>query len=1337
MSKVHLTSYLVATRPVLALCLAVGVLIGLPPARAGENKWTSQGPFSGAVTALATDPQSTLPNITVFAGIDGSGVYRSDDGGESWTQENGGLTGTGLLVQDLELVVDIAVEPAFPTLEPTILYAATNGGGVFRATASTAGAPVAPLVWTAINGVGATALGNLFVLSIEVDPNEPNILYAGTNGGGLFRSLDTGATWAEINDGVGQRVVFDVEIPIPTQLDFVINEVHADPDSSGFGGGAETGEFIELKGQPLTTFFGVLVFYQAGAPFVDLVTGVCEPAEDFDVEDDAYEELVVGGTFDTNGLFVVADDAGVANVDQVTGFDLRDDTIAVALHSGGGFVGFNASTRDLLDLVIYSVGGPFDHCIQPAFGLQISGNNQIGASGAGASAARAPDGGDRRSPHLFATLAPTPGQLNVAIEHLLAGTDLNGVFRTDERRVTGRSPEWFPINNGLTSDIVFALAVDGSVPVGCGRLGQSTPYVGTSNDGVFKGTDLCDLVLLDDWVAFNGGLPSGTTIRAMEVSPPLGVVPSMIFAGSEEGKIFRRVTSAGGWEEVFNGLEGIMIDAVEVYQREGTQMVFAGSGHDIAGPAIGLGGGVFATVDSGANWFQTGPRVDALSGIYVEAVEIDPATPTTVYAGTFGGGVFVSTDAGATWAARNTGIPTSGLDAVSRFVLSLALDPSAPATLYAGTDLDGIFKTTDGGTTWAAANTGLPAGHFSIHDLEVDPTASNIVYAATGRLFKSTDGGGSWTLAITGFPTNTTVLDVEIDPVVPTVLYALTENKGLFKSADSGANWFDANTGLTDAFIRSLAVDPSNNTTVYAGTDGSGLFKSADGGLNWLPVSEGLDSLFVLSIAVDTMSSPVGTDSQTLYVGTENGGVFRSTDAANAWAAFNTGLTNFDVLDIEIDPTDSRIRYAGTFGGGVYDFKELERVTIFPSAGLVTTEAGGQATFTAVLTAAPIADVTLTLSSSNTSEGTVSPDTLLFTPGNGLLPQTVTITGVNDGVLDSDQAYVIITDPLQSFDTRFDGVDPIDVAVINQALLPQAPGIAVNPVAGLFTDETGVQATFTVVLTTDPTANVTIPLTSSDTGEGTVSTALLTFTPGNAQTPQTVTVTGVNDGVIDGDQVYSILLGAASSTDVVYNGLDPSDVSLTNLDNGPVSNSLPFETATLGATGQGSGSGSTVSSTVFIGAKFTLAGMSDITSLGGHFVGVGTIFVAIMPLDGGTDFPNTPFNPADALFSTTFNAPATSGEVFIATSFQLAAGRYAIVFGSGFFGATGTAVAPGNDTDIGSPEYFFSPATGGGSYTDGGFNNTRMFVNGSLNTPLIFTDGFESGDTTMWSSTTP
>src|SRR6266853_789344 len=113
----------------------------------------------------------------------------------------------------------------------------------------------------------------------------------------------------------------------------------------------------------------------------------------------------------------------------------------------------------------------------------------------------------------------------------------------------------------------------------------------------------------------------------------------------------------------------------------------------------------FAQVPS---WTGIGP-----GGGIALSLAVDPATPTTLYAGTQGGGAFKSTNGGTSWNAVNSGLP---LNAVVR---ALAVDPTIPTTLYAGTQSGGAFKSTNGGASWTAINTGLT--NLLVFALAIDP----------------------------------------------------------------------------------------------------------------------------------------------------------------------------------------------------------------------------------------------------------------------------------------------------------------------------------------------------------------------------------------------------------------------------------------------------------------------------------------------------------------------------------------------------------------------------------------------------------------------------------------
>lgn len=222
-------------------------------------------------------------------------------------------------------------------------------------------------------------------------------------------------------------------------------------------------------------------------------------------------------------------------------------------------------------------------------------------------------------------------------------------------------------------------------------------------------------------------------------------------------------------------------------------------------------------------------------------------------------------------------------------------------------------------------------------------------------------------------------------------------------------------------------------------------------------------------------------------------------------------------------------------------------IVVMPTTGLVTSEQGAKAAFTIVLKRPPTATVAIALTSGNPAEGSVSPSVLSFTADNYQAPQMAQITGIDDDKPDGAQKFVITTSPATSEDKTYHGIDPVDPEVTN--IDDDTAGFTLMPPSGLITTESGGEAKFTVQLNHAPTADVTIPLSSDNPAEGTVSPAMLTFTALNWMAPQMVTVTGVNDDAKDGAQKYHVVTGAAMSGDGNYNGLEVPDEEITNQDN--------------------------------------------------------------------------------------------------------------------------------------------------------------------------------------------
>ncbi|MBF0350518.1 MAG: hypothetical protein HQM11_05775 [SAR324 cluster bacterium] len=209
-----------------------------------------------------------------------------------------------------------------------------------------------------------------------------------------------------------------------------------------------------------------------------------------------------------------------------------------------------------------------------------------------------------------------------------------------------------------------------------------------------------------------------------------------------------------------------------------------------------------------------------------------------------------------------------------------------------------------------------------------------------------------------------------------------------------------------------------------------------------------------------------------------------------------------------------------------------------------TTELGGGANFTIGLTKQPKDDVVINLTSSDDTEGKVEPLSLTFTT-ESWKEKLVIVMGVDDQAGDGSQEYKILTSVAQSNDAGFNGLDPDDITVVNED--NETAGVSVSPVEKAQTTE-GKVTSVKIKLTKIPTASVTIPFSSSDTTEATVSPAQMVFTTENWNQEQLLTITPIGDLMADDDQKYSIVIGSAVSSDTGYNGLDPKDLDLTNID---------------------------------------------------------------------------------------------------------------------------------------------------------------------------------------------
>ncbi len=483
----------------------------------------------------------------------------------------------------------------------------------------------------------------------------------------------------------------------------------------------------------------------------------------------------------------------------------------------------------------------------------------------------------------------------------------------------------------------------------------------------------------------------------------------------------------------------------------------------------------------------------------------------------------------------------------------------------------GYSIVTAAATSGDAKYSGMNPSDVSVTNNDDGDTAGITVSPTTG--LTTTEGGGqaSFSVVLTSQPTASVTIGISSSDASEGTVSAST-------LVFTAGNWSTAQTvtvtGVDDAvdddnvgysIVTAAAtsidakyngmnppnVSVTNNDDDTAGftvAPTSGLTTTEAGGIAQFTVVLNSQPTADVTVALTSNNTNEGTVSPSSLT-------FTAASWSSPQTVFVTGVDD-DVDDDGVDysivtapATSSDGKYSGINPSNVSVTNlddDVAGVTVSPKTGLTTTEAGGTAAFTVRLDTQPTASVSMTVTSTDTGEGTVSTASLTFTTGDWSTPQTVTVTGVDDALADGDVPYEAVIGTPSSSDPKYSALGADTVSLTN--LDDDSPGILVNPTSGLTTTEAGGTATFTIVLNQIPTADVTVPLSSSDTSEGTVSPSSVTFTTLNWNTPQTVTITGQNDSYVDGDVPYAIVTGAATSTDGTYGGVDPSDVSVTNDD---------------------------------------------------------------------------------------------------------------------------------------------------------------------------------------------
>ncbi len=564
-----------------------------------------------------------------------------------------------------------------------------------------------------------------------------------------------------------------------------------------------------------------------------------------------------------------------------------------------------------------------------------------------------------------------------------AGTETQGVYKS-----TDNGSSWVAANTGIERASINDIIASGPNLLAAAK--SSCPiylniFKSTDNGATWSDTSGLTGKIINSFAikggvvwAFFFALPNDSGIaRSTDDGNTWQVVPSIITdAGesivsddaiivAEDNFIWRSTDDGASWDVV----EQFALTGIGSFAKAGTKLFgaartgiqtstdngaswnfepfsdgafsFSSNGSTIY---LGSASKVFKSTDLGATW------IDMSNGLGNGGIEALLYDGSTLFAGTPADavGIYRSTNGGQNWE------PTAGLPIASEIRSMIAFG----AYVFAGTQGDGIYRSSDHGNTWAKTDVNNPllanalVLAFCVKD-------NNLFAGAINGIYKSTDGGATFQRTLNGFPPNMGVTAYSLTAsggnVVAAVSVSFSPSEGLqgiFYSPDDGSIWHQATLPIMPTAITSVASDGSS--LAYAAVFGQsssvkGLYKSTDAGVTWTQrqalnvdierlAANGSNvlagDLFGAYYSTDfgeswAFSDPPGNcpfgcgiftytfRGSSVFAGDEVG-MFHSTDRGASWIPINEGFPQCPIPDVEASCADNNYLFAGTFGEGVW-----------------------------------------------------------------------------------------------------------------------------------------------------------------------------------------------------------------------------------------------------------------------------------------------------------------------------------------------------------------------------------------------------------------------------------
>lgn len=622
---------------------------------------------------------------------------------------------------------------------------------------------------------------------IAVDPKDANVVYAGTEHMGLWKSTDAGQTWSEVgySGDMGRlgKITAIVIAPSNTKVVYAawVEEVDRSTDAGAHWTRTDLLDAgVRINGLAVSPDKADIVYAALGEPQSPATQGVFKSSDG-------------GESWTQLGFSSAAFAVAVAASSPDTMYLGSNDGVYKSTDGGGTWTKVYTGARS------GDVSGGV-----PSVAVDPSDANTVYAVADGT--VKSTNGGSTwtkvRSSGAQVVVSPSDPKV-------LYLRDGPTIFKSVNRGETWTSaPSW-----AVTASSLTTIAVD--------SLSSDRVYAGTWGQGVFYSKDSGAT-----WSKPTSALIPSDLGTALALDPRDS---SKVYVGTSKGEVYVSRDKGATWTRLVNlgtgGALKSLVTAVIVDTLDST-IIYASNVE-----------GVWKSKDAGANWTAI---TSGLTDTRIISLALDPKKPTNVFAGTGdskprniseGTGLFYSANGGDSWS-KAQGLPDAPIPAI-------VISPSETNIMYAAAMGSGVYKSVNSGTSWSQVNSGLK--DLCLYALAIDPKDPNVAYAGTSssycktksgkpdHVYKTTNGGVSWDVVLEGKNKLDFVEAIAVDPSNPLNVYVAYHTEKVWLSSDAGKTWRRADKGVIrhggHLYLWAIGSD-STGSTFYMTTCGVGVLRN-------------------------------------------------------------------------------------------------------------------------------------------------------------------------------------------------------------------------------------------------------------------------------------------------------------------------------------------------------------------------------------------------------------------------------------------------------------------------------------------------------------------------------